>query len=110
MVFVENRAGKTAPGAEALLGAFKKGLEEEMKEVSVLEEGKLPGIEGSQAYLICAFKDKRGIQLVHLVQYYVTKERMLQMNISERPAGFRNVLDVVRRIHQSLRILSPQLR
>jgi hypothetical protein len=110
MVFVENRPRKTAPSAEAFLAAFRKRLEEEMKEVSILEEGKLPGLAGSQAYIICAFKDKRGLQFVHLVQYYVTQEHILQMIVSERPAGFRNLLDVIRKIHQSLKILSPQLK
>jgi hypothetical protein len=110
MVFVENRPRKTAPSAEAFLGTFRKRLEEEMKEVVILEEGKLPGLAGSQAYVICAFKDRRGLQFVNLVQYYGTEERMLQMIISERPEGFRNLLDVIRKIHQSLRILSPQLK
>ena len=110
MVFVENRPRKTAPSAEAFLSTFKKRLEEDMKEVAILEEGKLPGLAGSQAYVICAFKDRRGLQFVNLVQYYGTEERMLQMIISERPEGFRNLLDVIRRIHQSLKILSPQLK
>ena len=110
MVFVESRPRKTAPSAEAFLAAFTKRLEEEMKEVSILEKGKLPGLAGSQAYVISAFKDKRGLQFVHLVQYYVTQERMLQMIVSERPTGFRNLLDVIRKIHQSLKILSPELK
>jgi hypothetical protein len=47
---------------------------------------------------------------VQLVQYYVTEDRLLQMIISDRPEGFRNLQKVIRQIHQSLRIMKPALK
>lgn len=108
-VLVEKRRQTATASAELLLDAFKKTLKAEMKDAAVLEEGKLAGLEGSQGYIVCSFKDLRGIQLVQLVQYYVTKDRVLQMTISDRPEGFKNLEKVVRKIHQSLRILNPKL-
>jgi hypothetical protein len=110
MVLVEKRRRPGKASAELLLEAFKKTLKVEMKDVAVLEEGKLPGLPGAQGYVICSFKDLRGIQLVQLVQYYVTEDSLLQMTISDRPEGFKNLVKVVRKIHQSLRILKPKLK
>ncbi|MGB6068042.1 MAG: hypothetical protein WBG50_24815 [Desulfomonilaceae bacterium] len=109
-VLVEKRRRAVAASSDALLTAFKKTLKEEMKGSAVLEEGKLPGLQGSQGYIVCSFKDLRGIGLVQLVQYYVTEDRVLQMIISDRPEGFRNLEAVIRRIHHSLRILNPKLK
>jgi len=109
-VFVEERPHRSVPAAKVLLEAFKKKLQEEMKEPRILEEGTLPGLKGSQGYVICTFKDRRELQLVQLVQYYVTEDRMLQMIISDRPEGFRNLQQVIRQIHQSLRITNPALK
>jgi hypothetical protein len=108
-VLVEKRRQTATASAELLLDAFKKTLKAEMKDAAVLEEGKLAGLEGSQGYIVCSFKDLRGIQLVQLVQYYVTKDRVLQLTISDRPEGFKNLEKVVRKIHQSLKILNPKL-
>jgi len=109
-VFVEKRPKKAVPDAQGLLEVFKNKLKEDVKDVSVLEEGKLKGLEGSQGYLICFFKDARGIGLVQLIQYYVSEERVLQLIISDRPQGFKNLEKVIRRIHGSLRIVSPNLK
>ncbi len=109
-VLVEMRRRAVSASAEALVAAFKKTLKEEMKGSAVLEEGKLPGLEGSQGYIVCSFKDLKGIQLVQLIQYYVTEDRVLQMIISDRPEGFKNLEAVIRRIHHSLRILNPKLK
>jgi len=109
-VFVENRQRKTPLRAEELLKAFKQKLSEEMTDVKFLDDGKLAGLAGSQAYVICSFKNKKGLQLVQLVQYYVAQERILQMIISDVPEGFKNLLKVIRTIHQSLRILKPELK
>lgn len=109
-VFVEKRPRKAVRSADLLLRIFKKKLKQSMADVSILEEGKLPGLGGSQGYIICAFKNRKGIQLVQLVQYYVTDDRTLQLTISDRPEGFKNLADVVREIHRSLRIVDPQLR
>jgi hypothetical protein len=109
-VLVEKRRRTASASAELLLDAFKKTLKAEMKDAAVLEEGKLAGLEGSQGYIVCSFKDLRGIQLVQLVQYYVTEDRVLQLTISDRPEGFKNLEKVVRKIHQSLRLLNPKLK
>ncbi len=109
-VLIEKRRRTATASAELLLDAFKKTLKAEMKDAAVLEEGKLPGLEGSQGYIVCSFTDLRGIKLVQLVQYYVTEDRVLQMIISDRPEGFKNLEKVIRKIHQSLRILNPKLK
>ncbi|MGO9567697.1 MAG: hypothetical protein ACLP5H_09160 [Desulfomonilaceae bacterium] len=109
-VLVEKRRRTAPASAEALLDAFKRTLKEEMKGSTVLEEGKLLGLQGSQGYIVCSFKDLRGIPLVQLVQYYVTEDHVLRMIISDVPEGFKNVEKVIRKIHQSLRILNPKLK
>jgi len=109
-VFIEERPRRNVPAAAVLLEAFKKKLQEEMNELKVLEEGELPGLKGSQGYVICVFRDSRNLQLVQLVQYYVTEDRLLQMIISDRPEGFRNLQKVIRQVHQSLRITKPALK
>jgi hypothetical protein len=109
-VFVEQRRGGSNLTAEVLLAALKKRLKEEMKNVSVLGEGKLPGLQGSQGYVAVSFTDKKGTQLVQMVQYYVSEDRFLQMTISDRPEGFKNLETVIRRIQQSLKILKPKLK
>lgn len=108
-VFVEKRPRATAAKAQDLLAAFNKKLKEEMQDVSILQEGKLESLEGSQGYVICSFKNRKGIQLVQLVQYYVTKDRLLQMTISDLPQGFKNLWKVIDKIHRSLRIINPDL-
>lgn len=108
-VFIETRPRATSAGAEDLLAAFNKKLKEEMKDVSIMQEGKLEHLEGSQAYLICTFKNRKGIRLVQLVQYYVTRDRLLQMTISDLPQGFKNLWPVIDKIHRSLRIINPDL-
>ena len=109
-VFVEKRPRKAPGSADSLLRIFKKNLKESMADVSILEEGKLPGLGGSQGYIICAFTNKKGLKLVQLVQYYVTEDRTLQLTISDRPEGFKNLANAIREIHRSLRIVDPQLR
>jgi hypothetical protein len=109
-VFVEERPRRNVPTAQVLLEAFKKKLQEDMKETKILEEGDLPGLQGSQGYVVCVFRDRRDMQLVQLVQYYVTEDRLLQMIISDRPEGFKNLEKVIRQIHHSLRITKPDLK
>lgn len=109
-VFIEKRPRKTIADAKILLAAFKKKLKEEKRGVTILEEGSLPGLKGSQGYLICSFKNQRGIQVVQLVQYYVTQDRLLHLIISDRVEGFKNLADVIRKIHRSLRIVEPSLK
>ncbi len=108
-VFVEKRPRSTTAKARDLLAAFNKKLKEEMKDVSIIQEGKLEHLEGSQGYVICSFKNRKGIHLVQLVQYYVTKDRLLQMTVSDLPQGFKNLWKVIDKIHRSLRIINPDL-
>ncbi len=109
-VFIEKRSSKTPPRAAPLLEMLKKRLKDEMKDARVLQEGKLSDPNAQQGYVICYFKDKRGVGLVQLVHYYVAPERILQMIISDRPQGFKNLATVIRTIHKSLKILSPGLK
>ncbi len=108
--FVGQIQGKSKLTADLLLAALKKRLQEEMKNVSVLGEGKLAGLQGSQGYVAVSFTDKKGVGLVQMVQYYVADDRFLQMTISDRPEGFKNLEIVIRKIHQSLKILKPKLK
>jgi len=109
-VFVEERPKKAVPTGPALVETIKKNLKDELKGASILEEGTLPGLKGAQGYVICFFKDRRGMELVQLLQYYVVEDRLLQMIISDRPEGFKNLQKVIRQIHQSLRITKPDLK
>lgn len=109
-IFVEKRPRKTVADAKTVLETFKRKLKEEKKDVTILEEGTLPGLEGSQGYLICSFKNRKGISLVQLVQYFVTQDRLLLLIISDRVEGFKNLAAVIRKIHRSLRIVDPKLR
>jgi hypothetical protein len=109
-VYVERRKTKSGRTAQDLLNAFKKELEKENKDVSVLGEGKLEGLSGSQGFVVVSFKDQKGTQLVQLVQYYVTENGLLQMTISDRPWGFKNLEPVIKKVHQSLRIIDPTLK
>ncbi len=108
-VFVQDRPKKSAPKAEAVAALLAK-LKQDLKSCTVLEQGKLAGLEGAQGYNIYSFKDHRGLQLVQLVQYYIAEDRVFQMIISDRTEGFKNLEKVIRKIHQSLRILSPSLK
>lgn len=103
-VFVEKRTRKGKLAVEPLLEAFKSRLKQEMKEASILEQGKLPGSDESQGYIVCSFRDQRGMTYVQLVQYFVTEDRVVQMIISDRPKGFTNLEAVIRKVHASMKI------
>jgi len=109
-VFIEKRPRRRRPRVGPLIAAFKKRLRQEMKGASIVEEGKLPGSGDSQGYLICSFQDQRGIKHVQLVQWFVGEERVLQMIVSDRARGFRNLEKVIRKIHRSLAIGNPRLK
>lgn len=108
-VFIQERQKKSPVTAETIADLFRK-LKQEMKDSSVLEEGKIKGLDGTQGYTILLYKDHRGLQLVQLVQYYIAEERVLQMVISDRTQGFKNLEKVIRKIHNSLKILKPSLK
>jgi hypothetical protein len=109
-VNVREYSEKPPRSADQLLEDLAKALQEEMKDVSVLQRGKLPNIDGSQAYLIVSFKQPNGLQLVRLVQYYVAPDRILEMTLLDRPEGFANIASVIKRVHSSLRIFVPALK
>ena len=108
-VFIENRQSKSTVQVKPFLDALKNQLVKEHALVKVLEEGHLPGPKNRQGYLICYYIDKKGSKYVQLVQYYVTKRRILQMVISDRPKGFKNLQAVIRKIHHSLRVNEQKL-
>ncbi len=91
-VFLEKRPGKSKLTAPNLLAASKKQLEEEARDVSVLGQGKLPKLEGSQGYIVVSFRDAKSTQLVQMVQYYVADDRFLQMTIADRAQGYKKTL------------------
>jgi hypothetical protein len=108
-VFIEKRENK-GKDAESQIQAFKVKLKEEVKDFNILEEGKVPGISGPQGYIVCSFKNAKGLQVVHLVQYYFASDRILRMTIQDRPEGFKNLEKLIKVIHHSLRILNPGLK
>ncbi len=107
--FVQDRSKKSTPKAEDVTDLFEK-LKQEMKDCTVLEQGKLAGLDGVQGYNIYSFKDHRGMELVQLVQYHIAEDRVLQMIISDRTEGFKNLEKVIRKIHNSLKVLNTKLR
>jgi hypothetical protein len=109
-VFVQDRPRKRDPKVGPVLEGLKRGLKQGMKEASVLKEAIVPGTRDRQGYLICSFRDQRGIKHVQLVHYAVSEDRILQMIISDRPRGFKNLEKVIRKIHQSLKIHNPTLK
>ena len=80
-----------------------------MKESVVLDEGKSQRASDA-GYMVCGFKNQRGMDHVQLVHYVVGEEKVLQMIISDRPAGFTNLESVIRKIHGSLTILGKGLK
>jgi hypothetical protein len=109
-IIVQPRAQKGIIDEEALLNSLKQNLAENSQEASIVEEGRLPGLPGKQGYFVCSFKDKRGVKVMQLVQYYISNDKVLQLILSDRPQGFINVEKVIRRIHRSLKVLKPDLK
>ncbi|MEW6347566.1 MAG: hypothetical protein AB1646_00765 [Thermodesulfobacteriota bacterium] len=109
MVSVEKRKSSQKQDVKPILDALKKQLEKENKEVSILKEGKHLGVEDdSQGYLVCAFKDERGLLWVQLVQYFLTKDSIIRLIISDRAEGFKNLLKVVARVHESFTVATQK--
>ncbi len=109
-ISIENRLKKGPPDATAFIKAFKQNLKLETKQPEILKEGSSKNIKGAQAYLIYAFTDKRGIRLMQLCQYYATEDRFLQLIITDRIEGFRNLEKIISEIHESFKILKPNLQ
>jgi hypothetical protein len=109
-IAIEKRIKKGPPNVAGFLEAFKKNLKLETRDLEILKEGKSSNIEGAQAYLSYAFTDKRGIRLVQLCQYYASETSFLQLIISDKQEGFKNLEPIIWEIHKSLRILKPTLQ
>ncbi len=104
-VVAEKRSSNQKPNVKPLLEAIKQEMAKETKDFSVLKEGKHPGSDDdSQGYLVCAYKNDRGWWWVSLVQYFVTKDWTLQLTISDRDEGFKNVLKIIAVIHESFTV------
>lgn len=108
-VSIEKSLKKGKPDAAAFIKAFKQNLKLETKDPQIIKEGSAHGMEGAQAFIIYSYTDKRGIRLTQLCQYYSTESRFLQLIISDRAEGFKNLESVISEIHASLRILKPNL-
>ncbi len=109
-VFIAKRPKARSADAKPLLDALKKSLKIIVTDLVVLEEGRLPGESKAQGYVIFSFKNSRGVSLTQLVHYYVSRERTLQLTISDRSEGFKNLEKIIRKIHGSLRILDRDLK
>ncbi|MGD9818377.1 MAG: hypothetical protein AB7V04_06720 [Desulfomonilaceae bacterium] len=107
-VDVIQRPKKASRDTVAFLNVLKKGLKEEFPDAQILGEGQ-SATDPKQLYLICSFTDKRGVKLVQLVQVYLADERILQLIISDRSAGFKNLESLITRISNSLKIFKPSL-
>ncbi|MCA1959274.1 MAG: hypothetical protein LDL33_00660 [Desulfomonile sp.] len=108
-VFVEKRARRGEAKAGPFLASFKERLKLDMKDAVVLDESEAQ--KGSDSgHLVCAFKDRRGLEHVQLVHYVVGEDKVLQMIISDRPSGFANLEPVIRKVHGSLQILGRGLK
>ena len=108
-IAIEKRIKRGPPNVAGFLEAFKKNLKMETAELEILKEGKASNIEGAQAYLSYAFTDKRGIRVVQLCQYYSSENWFLQLIISDKQEGFKNLEPIISEIHKSFRILKPSL-
>jgi hypothetical protein len=108
-ISIEKSLKKGKPDAGAFIKAFKQNLKLETKDPKIIKEGEAPGIKGAQAYIIYSYTDKRGIRLTQLCQYYSTESRFLQLIITDRAEGFKNLESVISEIHASLKILKPNL-
>jgi hypothetical protein len=108
-ISIEKSLKKGKPDAAAFIKAFKQNLKLETKDPQIIKEGEAPGIKGAQAFIIYSYTDKRGIRLTQLCQYYSTEGRFLQLIITDRAEGFKNLESVISEIHASLRILKPNL-
>ncbi len=108
-ISIEKSLKKGKPDAAAFIKAFKQNLKLETKDPQIIKEGEAPGIKGAEAFIIYSYTDKRGIRLTQLCQYYSTEGRFLQLIITDRAEGFKNLESVISEIHASLRILKPNL-
>lgn len=99
---------KASKDVKAFMNAIRHNLKEEFKDVVIISEGSSK-TDPSQLYLLYSFTDKRGMKLTQLTQVYLADERILQLIISDRSEGFKNLDSLIERIHNSLKISKPSL-
>lgn len=109
-VYVDKRPPGSAPRVKPLLRSFKERLRKDVKNGKVLVDGEPEDKDARQGYVVCLFKDSRGINTVQLVHYVAASDRLLQMIVSDRPKGFTSLKEVIRKIHRSLTIMKPDLK
>ncbi len=105
---VIRRPKKASKDVKAFVNAIRQNLREEFKDAVIISDGSSK-TDPSQLYLLYSFTDKRGIKLTQMTQVYLADERILQLIISDRSEGFRNLDSIIDRIRNSLRILKPSL-
>ncbi len=109
-VYVDKRPPGSAAHVKPLLQSFKERLRKDVKNAKVLVDGEPEDTNARQGYVVCLFKDSRGIDTVQLVHYVAARDRLLQMIVSDRPKGFTSLKEVIRKIHRSLTIMKPDLK
>jgi hypothetical protein len=102
------RPKKSSRDAKPFMNAVKGNLKEEFTDVKIIDEGHAAN-DPSQLYLLCSFTDKRGVRLTQLTQVYLAEERILQLIISDKPEGFRNLAGIIDKIRNSLKIMKSSL-
>ncbi len=105
---VIKRPGKSSLNTKTFIETMKKTFQEEFKNSTLIGEGASAN-DPNQFYLIYTFTDKRGIKLTQLTQFFVGKERILQLIISDKPEGFKNLESVITRIRNSMKITNSSL-
>ncbi len=107
-VDVIKRPKKASRDTKAFINAIKQNLKDEFKDVTIVSEG-ASASDPNQMYLVYSFTGRRGVKLTQLTQVYLADERILQLIISDRSEGFRNLDSAIQRIQNSLKILKPSL-
>lgn len=102
------RPKKSSRDAKPFMNAVKSNLKEEFTDVKIIDEGHADN-DPSQLYLLCSFTDRRGVRLTQLTQVYLAEERILQLIISDKPEGFRNLAGIIDKIRNSLKIMKSSL-
>lgn len=109
-VFIEKRRQPGKPDASALLTSLAGRLEKEMGKIEILD-AKSP-IKGDKrhGYAVFRFKNSRGVDLTQLVRYFVAKDRVLQLIISDKSKGYANIKPVFHKTVNSLKIFKETLK
>ncbi len=109
-VFIEKRRQPGKPDSTALLTSLAGRLEKEMGKIEILD-AKSP-IKGDKrhGYAVFRFKNSRGVDLTQLVRYFVAKDRVLQLIISDKSKGYANIKPIFDKTCNSLKIFKESLK